>query len=446
MTPLQVKCRPPAGRLTLAARAVLAGVLAALPGTGPLRAAGPAPAATASSSAPHSTPQGALDGDRLGGGLAHAWHGRPGAASWWWQVRFPEARSVGAILQIHGDGPTWLRNAPRRYIWQASADGQTWSDLTETRTEDERRTFRLHRLRQARTVRFLRLLVHQAEGDHPVLREVEFFATTDARAAFPSWAVVVSTTGEAKVPGAGGAFISLARSCPGWESLQFQQVWLGDFNEAFLAAEPRPLCAFLSGNFIDWCQQKREDWRGTQGVLRAGRLPMWASCGGAQGMAILAETGVDRPWDCPQCRDPASPKLPIYTHIAGSRKRACGDYSGCIFERGPYQVRQVRADPVFAGLPREFRVIESHCGQIEWPPRDWVLVAAGGPGSLTRTQCLRVKDRYIYAAQFHIEMDGAPATARAIMGNFLRLARQWGGYNPEARPVAEPPSLSTSAP
>jgi hypothetical protein len=404
---------------------------------GPLR-----PSATASSTAPGSDPAGALDADRFSPLPAAAWHGAPGASCWWWQVRFPQPRAVGAILQVVGDHPYCLRDAPRDYVWQASTDGQAWEDLKETAVANERRTYRLHRLARARQVRSLRLWIRAAEGAFPVVREAEFYADPQARVAFEPWAVVVSTTGERKVPGAGMAFVPLARSCKGWEGLQAQNVWLGHFNEAFVAAEPRPLCAFLSGNFIDWCQQHREDWRGTQEVLKGGHLPLWAACGGAQGLAILAETGVDRPWDCPQCRDPRKPLLPIYTHIRGSRKVKCGDYSGCVFERGPHLLVQLAADPVFAGLPREFRAVESHCGQIEWPPQGWILIATCGAGGKTKTQCLRVRDRYIYAAQFHIEMTGTPATSRAIMSNFLSLARQWGGYNLHGRPVAPPPPLA----
>jgi hypothetical protein len=85
-------------------------------------------------------------------------------------------------------------------------------------------------------------------------------------------------------------------------------------------------------------------------------LPLWASCGGAQGLAILAEVGVDHRWDCPHCRDPLAPQTPIYTHI-GSRD--------------------------------------------------------------------------IYAAQFHIEMERTTENSRRIMGNFLAMARHWGGYNPK---------------
>jgi hypothetical protein len=397
-----------------------------------------APRATASTTAADSRPEGALDGDRFGVSAHAAWKGQPGERSWWWQVEFPRPRSVGALLQINGDDPICLRNAARRYVWQVSDDGRTWRDLGPTAISDERRAFRLHRLAEAVIARFVRLQIRQATGDYPTLREVEFFADPKAAVPFPAWAVSVSTTGDDNLPGEAAKFLRLARTCKGRENLQGQCVWLGDFDETFVAAEPRPLCAFLTGNFIDWCQQKREHWRGTQEVLRAGRLPLWASCGGAQGLAILAETGIDRPWDCPHCRDPKNPKLPIYTHIGHTARRPCGDYSACRFERGPQAVRLLADDPVFRGLPREFVVMESHCGQIEWAPKGWMLVVTHGPGGLTRTQCLRLRDRYIYAAQFHIEMDGTPKESQAIMGNFLTLAQEWGGYNPRANPVAAP--------
>jgi hypothetical protein len=398
-----------------------------------------APEASASSTAEGSSPGWAMDGDRFSCDPMKAWRGRAGETSWWWQVRFPKPRTVGAILQVVGDHDLALRNAPKNYVWQASANGDAWEDLSETAVQDERRMFRLHRLTKAREVRALRLAIRAAgEGEFPTLREVEFFADPKADVAFEPWAVVVTTTGEKKVPGVGRSFVPLARQCKGWDTLQAQNVWLGDFREEFLSVEPRPLCGFLSGNFIDWCQQDRGHWKGVEEVLKKGRLPMWASCGGAQGLAILAENGTDKPWDCPHCRDPKAPKSPIYGHIGHTAMKACGDYSGCIFEKGPTNILQTMDDPAFEGLPREFKAVESHCGQIEWPPKGWVLIATAGQDALTKTQCIRVKDRYIYAAQFHIEDEGTPESARAIMGNFLRLAKEWGGYNPDGKPVPEP--------
>ena len=82
--------------------------------------------------------------------------------------------------------------------------------------------------------------------------------------------------------------------------------------------------------------------------------------------------------------------------------------------------------------------MESHCGQIQWPPAGWIVVVGAGPGTQTPIQCLRRRDRPIYAAQFHIEMEGTPETSRVIMANFLEAARSWGGYQTNGPALAVP--------
>ena len=399
--------------------------------------AGEMPIATASSSRLDSEATGACDGNRFSLGRHQAWRGEPGQDSWWWQIEFSTPRDIGAILQIQGDHPFVLTNAPANYRWQASEDGRRWHPLAEIKNET--RLFRLHRLSRSHRARFVRLRIDAVHGGYPTLREVEFYADPRSPVPFPSWIVAVNTTHDPRLPNHGQEFIPLAKSCPGWDQLEAQQVWLASFDEEFLRVEPRPLCAFLSGNFKDWCEVDRRSWRGVEQVLKRKHLPMWASCGGAQGLAILSEYGTDQPWDCPHCRDPRHPKTPLYGHIGHTGQRPCGDYSACVFERGPVMVRSLSEDPAFAGLPREFRVMESHCGQIEWPPKGWELMVTAGADAKTKTQCLRLRDRYIYAAQFHIEMAGTPETSRQIMGNFLDLAQSWGGYNPRGRPVAPAP-------
>jgi hypothetical protein len=388
-------------------------------------------------------PDGGIDGDRFGTDAAQVWKGAAGAASWWWQCRWDAPREVGAILQIIGDDRLLLQNAPRKYVWQASLNGQSWSDLEETATTAERRMYRLHRLKSPRRLQYLRLKIDQVHGEFPALREVEIYDDPHVKVAFPDWIAAVATIDRREWEaqrGEGRAFIPLAQGCPGWEHLQAQYLWLDSFDEDFVSAEPRPLCAFLSGNFSDFCQKDRTLWRGIDQIVKGGRLPIWAACGGAQGMAILADTGVDKSWDCPHCRDPKNPKSPIYGHIghSGATLRKCGDYSECLFERGKTRVLAIADDPVFAGLDREFEIMESHCGQIEYAPAGWVHIAARGTGGKTSFQCLRGKDRYIYAAQFHIEMAGTPGNSQRIMANFLQLAKEWGGYNPNAEPITAP--------
>lgn len=388
-------------------------------------------------------PVGATDGRRFETNAPHAWRGKSGEKSWWWQVRFDKARPVGAILQIVGDDSILFHGAPRQYVWQGSLDGQSWTDLEETRTDRERRTFRIHRLAKPQTWQYLRMNIAKSEGPAPTLREVEIYDTTNSKIDFPAWIIPVSTEESQTLPFQGPEFIALVRQCAGYQDVQAQHVWLDNFDAAFVAVEPRPLCAFLSGNLAEWCQRTREPWRGTQEILRDGRLPMWASCGGAQGLAILTAVGVDKPWDCPRCRDPKHPKLPVYTHIGHTGPGKCGEYGACIFETGPTFVRQVAKDPAFEGLPAEFETMESHCGQIEYVPEGWTLVVTNGRNGKTKTQCIRINDRPIYAAQFHIEMLGTPDSSRKIMSNFLTLAKSWGGYNEHGRRLPPPLPLET---
>jgi hypothetical protein len=320
---------------------------------------------------------------------------------------------------VNGDHDFVLRNAPRQYVWQSSAEGRIWSELPESRIESERRLFRTHRFGSPINARFLRLNIQGATGEFPAIREIEFELAGQASMANRDWILVVNTTHDRTLPGHGREFIPLARSTPGRRNLRAQQISLEDFIESFVSIEPRPLCAFLSGNFKDWCQVDRAVWRGAEEILKHRSLPIWASCGGAQGLAILSEAGTAAPWDCPHCRDPLHPLLPIYTHIGHTYSKPCGDYSGCVFERGPHHVRLLSPDPVFKSLPEDVVVMESHCGQIEWAPAGWDLVATAGEGTRTRVQCLRLRDSLIYAAQFHIEMDGTPEVSRRIMENFL---------------------------
>ena len=373
---------------------------------------------------------GAIDGNRISTGEGKFWRGEVGEPAWWWQIDFGEERKVGALFQINGDDELALRHAPRDYIWQMSTDGEDWVELPETRIQGEQRCFRIHRLDRSIICRALRLVVLAADDGAPALREVEFYASQTEAIDFPQWLLAVNTETAERLPFQCPLFVALAHECELGIELPAQAIDVATLNESFLAIEPTPLCAFLTGNLVDWCQQPREAWRGAKQVLDNGRLPIWASCGGAQGLAIVSEFGVEQPWDCPHCRDPHKPLLPIYTHIGHTADRACGDYSGCVFERGPYRVRQVVPDPAFAGLGEEFEVMESHCGQIAYPPQGWTLVATAGRDAKTKTQCLRRDGRFIYAAQFHIELPGTPESSHAIMNNFLQMAKQWGGYQP----------------
>lgn len=339
--------------------------------------------------------------------------------------RLPSVMTVAAILQRNGSHELVVTNGPASSWWEFSGNGTDWREVPNGRVETkDGRLMRLLRMEGPIRAQFLRL--HFRGGSSAEARGVAVFDEAPGFAELERWILIVNSTDDRRVPNHGQEFWPLARSVPGWEELKAQQVWVGNFNRALVEAEPRPLAVFFSGSFKDWCEVDRADWRGVGEVLKTNIVPIWASCGGAQALAIISEHGVDVPWDCPHCRDVKAPKTPIYGHIGheGALKK-CGDYSGCVFERGPHQVRKVKGDAVFAGLGEEFAVMQSHCGQIEWTPRGWELIATAGEGSKTKTQCIRKIGAPIYAAQFHIEMEGTAESSKRIMKNFLQVAEGW---------------------
>jgi hypothetical protein len=53
------------------------------------------------------------------------------------------------------------------------------------------------------------------------------------------------------------------------------------------------------------------------------------------------------------------------------------------------------------------------------------LIVTGGEGAKTRVQCIRRAESPVYAAQFHVELEGSPEPSLRITRSFLALARAW---------------------
>jgi len=403
----------------------------------------------ASSSTSDFPAAGAADGDRFSTQSGKLWKAAPSVGPWYWQADFGELVEIGAILQVLGDNDTLLTSAPLAYVWQMSEDGKLWRDLEPTRMAAERRMYRIHRLPGAVLARYLRLAISSTSGPPPAVREIEVYSRPNQMIEFPDWVMSVSSE-DAPITDTCHRYLDLARKCDGWSALTAQYLWHGDFDPQFVSAEPRPMCVFFSGSHPDWCEVNRATWEGTQRVLDDGSVAMWAACGGAQAFGILSDTGVEKPWDCPKCRDPNHPKSPIYGHIGlidATKKTKCGIYTNNIYEIGPTPLRLVREDPAFKGLPDEFLLPEYHCGQLEYLPAGWDLIVTKGKGGKTWMQCMKKRGTCIYAAQFHIELRGTPEVSRQVMSNFLATAKAWSqehGGKRYAGETAHAPATNTA--
>ena len=129
-----------------------------------------------------------------------------------------------------------------------------------------------------------------------------------------------------------------------------------------------------------------------------------------------------------------------YWTLIQDRRENVETTANAFLRRANHVVLAVADDPVFEGLPREFEIMESHCGQIEYAPSGWVHLVDERKGPATRDyNVLRVKDRYIYAAQFHIEMAGTSENSRQIMGNFSETGKRRGAVTTPMQPRSNYP-------
>jgi len=381
--------------------------------------------ATASSAAADFPAKAAVDGDRFSLDSGRQWKASLPQENASWTADLGAVVEVGSVLQVLGGSETTLES-PVSYQWEASEDGQTWRPATD-RIDGDWRMYRILRFSNPVKARYIRITFYSVDRRAPALREIELYAERDAAIEFPEWIAAINSFEVASVDSC-DQFAALVHKCKDWESAPAQYLWHGRLSNDFAEAEPQPACMFFTGSFADWCQVDPATWKAVAALVELGRMPIWASCGGAQALGILADSGDLPKWDCPKCRDPLHPKTPIYGHIGGVDARLklqCGDYTNNLWERGPTMVRLARPDPAFEGLGEEFEVPEYHCGQLEYLPKGWDLIVTKARGGKTWMQCMKKRNTCIYAAQFHIEIEGTPESSLRIMTNFLNEARQW---------------------
>jgi hypothetical protein len=402
--------------------------------------------ATASSEWQHSYPASAAnDGDRYSCGPGQYWRGAKGESPWTWQIDFAKPKRIAKVYQIMGSEPYVRRFAPTDYLWQRSNNGTSWHDIPGSAVTGDTRIFRVVEFAAPVRARHFRMRITAATDGAPSLREIEMFASSGDDVKSDPWFYAINIEGSIELPGYAKNFVPTAQQCAGWEKVQAQYVQAKDFKESILQPEPRPLCAFLSGSTRDWCEVDRRDYEGVEEVLRNRNLPMWASCGGSQLLLLLTAYGTKVPWICPHCEwnrpdyYKTAPQPFIYGHLHCEGHPKCSEYDK-VMERGDYDLKKLLPDPALSGVPDLFNIAESHEGEIKWLPGSWVLIATKGPKGLTVNQIMRVRNRYIYAAQCHIELGGRDRLA--LCKNFLDLAKSWGGYNPNGKNVADPAHLN----
>jgi GMP synthase (glutamine-hydrolysing) len=160
-----------------------------------------------------------------------------------------------------------------------------------------------------------------------------------------------------------------------------------------------PSHIILSGQSHPWNRYLPESLAGIFYVIRTAPQPILGVCGGQQQIALAFGAPVD-----------------LIERIAPG-----AGYEGAFRERGFSEVKlDAEPDnPIFAGLPKEITVWESHCDEVKELPADFICTATN---EVSPIQAMQHTTRPLFGVQFHPELfDEGHPHGRTVLENFLNL-------------------------
>jgi GMP synthase-like glutamine amidotransferase len=182
-----------------------------------------------------------------------------------------------------------------------------------------------------------------------------------------------------------------------------------------LVGELKPRALLLSGCGTWFRDFAVEEFYVFEDLVQATpQVPTLAFCGSHQLLGFMYNRGfrnMARVED-----EPMRPLRPGEPQVGA----VSADNAGYFVEQGFYPIKQVKADPLFAGLPDPFTVRESHTCEIKQLPADFELIAANENCPI---QAMVHRSRPLWSTQFHPEawQEEYPH-GREILINFFRLA------------------------
>jgi GMP synthase (glutamine-hydrolysing) len=160
-----------------------------------------------------------------------------------------------------------------------------------------------------------------------------------------------------------------------------------------------PSHIILSGQSHPWDHYSREALAGVFHVIREGTKPILGVCGGQQQIALAFGAPVG-----------------LIERIAPG-----AGYEGAFRERGfsSVELNLENDSPLFAGLPKQITVWESHCDEVKELPPDFIRTATN---EVSGIQAMQHESLPLFAVQFHPELfDEEHPHGRTILENFLKL-------------------------
>lgn len=190
--------------------------------------------------------------------------------------------------------------------------------------------------------------------------------------------------------------------------------------------ELSPRAVVMSG-FGGHFQSRKIEWfYGVDEVLHEARLPMICFCGSHQLLAFCYDRRIRR---LKELRDLPMRKLKPNEHWP---RRPCTDpkynLSRYFVADGFFPIRQVKEDPLFAGLPGTMIMRCSHYCEVKRLPPGFVRIASSRHCGIA---AMRHRHRLLYGTQFHPEAYARPFLhGKRLLANFAGIVEAFWKEQP----------------
>lgn len=280
----------------------------------------------------------------------------------------------------------WLKD----FVWQASDDGKSWRDVPGAGRDGDV-TFRDILDFPPVSARYWRLLIRSWQGYAAQLNAVCLYRPGEPPAPKPPRAPYVLVVGDEVN---GYTFTQIARRVRslglglGALVVPHYQVSL----KMVRGLRPAPVAVILSGNNASYQNLPMFEYNGVFELVRGCKLPILGICAGHQ-MTVFAYG------------------------LTFARSMGWSDITTLEPPARRQRIRQLAADPIFAGVPEPFTAAEVHGWAVYTLPPNYRALARS-----SYLQSLRRRDGLLYGVQFHPEIDAPYNQAQPVLRNFLKMA------------------------
>ncbi|MBI4707838.1 MAG: discoidin domain-containing protein [Candidatus Omnitrophica bacterium] len=312
----------------------------------------------------------------------------PGEPTQWVKFELEDEVTIARIWMLSntdGSGDGWLKD----FVWQLSADGQNWDDIDGSEVADND-TYRNIIDIAPVSARYLRLLIKSWRGYAPQINAIILYSPGMPPVPQPPEGNYVLIVGNQMN---GFTFTDLAKKV---ESLGLGLKTLvvpnHEVSLAMLEAlSNKPVAIILSGNNADYPNMPMFELNGEYEIIRQTDIPILGICCGHQQLAMAYG----------------------FTY---ARSMGWSDISSMEKPKVRQEIKIVRKDPVFNGMPDPFVAAEVHGWAIGYLPERFEVIAQSD-----YIQSVKDKSRLIYGEQFHAEIQVSYNQGGPYLVNFLKM-------------------------